>query len=292
MLTPPSSDLRQRRDVGELINFTFDFLRENLRPLGRCIVRICGPAIVIASVLLGYMYYSDESGTTIGLWGFVYGLFFLGWKSVVTAIALLLLVTILLSTVISAYVILRERGDNDVTVDAVWRMTSANYGRATFSVVVVALFTALGAATFIIPGIYLAITFSMIVTAQIAEDLSLGDAISRCTRLIKENWWSTAGLLFVIGIVAMFLSYGPMFSYYIITLLAEFVELSPPVFNVLRMVVQVLAMAFQLLLLALGILASALNYFNLVEGRDGVGLLAKIEQIGALVDEDMPARSV
>ncbi len=58
-----SIKLREKRDFGQIINATFSFWKENLKPLSKSIIMIVGPAILIG--ILFMVYFMSEFFTSI-----------------------------------------------------------------------------------------------------------------------------------------------------------------------------------------------------------------------------------
>jgi hypothetical protein len=65
-----------------------------------------------------------------------------------------------------------------------------------------ALFTALGTILLVIPGIYLAIAFTVAVPALLSEGLRGRKALGRSRRLVKGRWWGTLGLVVLGALLA------------------------------------------------------------------------------------------
>jgi hypothetical protein len=61
--------------------------------------------------------------------------------------------------------------------------------------------TVLGFVFVIVPGIYLAIAFTVAVPALLSEDLRGSRALARSRRLIKGRWWPTLGLVVLGGLL-------------------------------------------------------------------------------------------
>jgi hypothetical protein len=68
--------------------------------------------------------------------------------------------------------------------------------------VLAALFIGLGAILLVIPGIYLAIAFTVAVPALLSEELRGRKALARSRRLVKGRWWGALGLVFLGALLA------------------------------------------------------------------------------------------
>ena len=58
-----------------------------------------------------------------------------------------------------------------------------------------------------IPGIYISVAFSLVIAVIFFENLSLGKAFERSMFLVREDWWFTLGVGFVISLLVGFVSY-------------------------------------------------------------------------------------
>ncbi|MBC8144165.1 MAG: hypothetical protein H7X80_01200, partial [bacterium] len=47
-------ELRRKRDFGATINVVFEFIRKNWRPMGKSLLFIVGPVLLVASVVSGF----------------------------------------------------------------------------------------------------------------------------------------------------------------------------------------------------------------------------------------------
>lgn len=68
------------------------------------------------------------------------------------------------------------------------------------------LITIIGFLLFIIPGIILAVWFSLAVYVLVAEGLTGTKALSRSKRLVSGYWWKVFWRFFIIGIIAIVIS--------------------------------------------------------------------------------------
>jgi len=138
---------------------------------------------------------------------------------------------------------------------------------------------------FIIPlVIYIAVVTSLMPIIRIEEELSLMESYQRSKYLIKDNWWSTFGVVMIAAIVAGLLA--PLFNlpYLIFTATATFGGIGGE--EGLQGVSMMLALSYLLGILG-GLFTSiytqiaiGLKYYDLVEKKENVGLLDKIGSLG------------
>ncbi len=86
-----------------------------------------------------------------------------------------------------------------------WRRSLAYAARRVHSLawltILGAIVTLLGAIACLLPGIYLAVSFTVAVPVLLSEGLRGRRALGRSRRLIKGRWWGTLGLILLGGIL-------------------------------------------------------------------------------------------
>lgn len=287
----PKIELRKTRDFSAKINATFEFIRENLMPLGKCLLYIGGPFFLLQGVFAGI--YARESlslgaaGTEIfGVFGELalwLGLMFIsGGLGYVASII-----------VVFEYLNLYENKPEEkvITVSEVWEKFQASFFSVLVAGIVVTVAVVIGVLFLIIPGIYLSIPLTLLIPIILVERKSLGEAFSRCFSLITDKWWSTFGLLFVVGLIVGFMGFIFSIPQAVFTFLGIFHQASENFSTELPLWQEVgimLTSIFQTvgvsLLRGIVLIALAFQYYNLVERRDAKGIMDKLNQFGQAVD--------
>lgn len=304
--TPAPIDLRKSRGFGEQINVTFAFIRENYKKLGKCVLYICGPPSALAGILFGGNWAFAltglgelESGGLAASYGWV-GLGLFG------GMLIGLLATILMISVVNNYVFLyMERGYDGFEFEDVWEAAKGGLGKVfvtIFSISLVALaiyllwiglVMALGAFGAVLifllfpVFLYFVVALNPLFTVRLYENAGIGESISRSMELVKGNWWLTAGVLFIIYMVASFFTTILLMPAYILMMvsalnaadsggdISQFGE-----YSLVITIFMTLYMVASYLISSVPLLASTLQYFNLVEKHEGVGMIDRIEQLG------------
>ncbi len=297
-------ELRRSRGFGDQINVTFAFIRENYRSLGKSILYICGPPVLLAGILIGGNWVSmlfeirdlESLGNNFTI-GSAVGL--------VVGILCGLLSSLLMIGVVNSYVFLYlERGRDGFEVDDVWQATRASLGKVfttmialwlavivfyvlwVVMIVVGSVFGALLGLVILPVLLYFGVRLTPLFTVRLYEQVGFGEAISRSMELVQGHWWLTVGVLFLVSMISSFGSYIFLIPAYILMGVAalssghaeDFGDFGQ--FSVVITALLVLAMITSYLLYALPTLATVLHYFNLVEKHEGVGMMEKIDQIG------------
>lgn len=275
-------ELYKERDFSLKLNATIEFIRQNFKKLTKSIIYIAGPFILtlgIANAYLQNLLVLDNLNEE-NLFPFAISYFIVMF---VTLIAI-----VMVATVVNAYMkIYHQRGDNNFEVSEVWQHTKKYFFTNLLALIISSLITLVGLVFFIIPGIYLAIAFSLIYIIVVQEDLGVFDAISRCFALISGKWWSTFGLLFITGIIVSLI--GSVFS--IPVLILQFMlgisgfgesgfQTDGVLYEFALMFFTVLQSVATYILYSIVYVALAYQYGNLVERKEAVGLMDKIDNLG------------
>ena len=290
----------EKRDLGDKINVTFQFLRQNFVPLFKSLLYIAGPVILVAGVVgglyqmtllsTGGIYEPTEpSFDTFG------ALFAQGSVNILVSI----LMTAVVITVVYEYFVLYMQADTLTfpTVSAVWEGTKRDFLKVLLSSVVTSILVGIGIIFLIIPGLILLAALSLIFIIQIKERLSFGDAFSRCFSLTSGNYLSTLGLLLVVAILQTIIVLVLLTPIGLITGLGLFfsdsaediiTRQSSTFYQILAIVGQVFSNLVTQLLSAISTVAIAFQYSNLVEKKESTGLMENVNTIGerSVTDED------
>jgi hypothetical protein len=314
-------EFQQARDFSKKINTTFEFLQQNFKPLFKCLLFIAGPPMLIGSVLAGSLY-SDYLGF-VGemsrapqnenpLVEFADSPML--WLEILAAILFMFLAGVMIVSVVYNYMLEYDAKKSNVidinniwdrvrstlpmymgTVLLMWLMLIAAYLLVILAILGTAAisgFLAFIAGVAIFVGfMYFVITISLLFVIRAYERIGFFEALSRSFLLIRDKWWSTFGLLFILGLVQSTVSslfLVPWYLNFIVSMMhtldgSPFQEPSfiSKLINNLFMTLYFLA---SFILYALPLVAIAFQYFNLVELKEAKGLMSKIETLGQQTD--------
>jgi hypothetical protein len=291
-------ELSKKRDFGELISDSFVFVRENFVPLVKCFFIFCG-FFLVATVVFGWITEAKVIKATTDLSSFnsdnfdnstnpfaVFAQLFGVEYFLLILVSLLGYVTIFL-TVISYMAVYKAKGNKPATPAEVWGYFKYYFLKITGSTVIVFILLVLGCVCCLIPGIWLYPILTLIFPIIIVENRSFGDAFNQSFRLIKENWWTTFGALFVMGIIVAILRAiitMPIGAVDVISLFlsrGKNMHLSPTL-----MLISLVAGEIAHIFYILSFVTLTLCYFSLTEQKDAVGLMERIQQLGGNNDAD------
>ncbi len=289
-------ELRRTRDFSEKINATFEFSRQNLKPLGKALLYITGPFIVLQGLFNG-LYQKEILGS--GLRSFE--LFTSGGDAVIwLGITYIFLILGYVSSLIVVYEYLRlyeARTDNrPIEVSEIWDLVKSNYLPMIGSLFIMLIMISIGAILLVLPGIYLMVVFSLIPPIMIIEKMGFSDALSRAFKLISEKWWSTFGLIFVmsfiVGFMALIFSVPQVIFTFLMALHGSDASVQTPLWHEAGMIISsIIYSAGAGLLQSLIFMSLAFQLYNLIERKEAKGLMSKLENFGKPAEQQNSANT-
>ena len=316
-------EFQQARDFSKKINVTFEFLKQNFKPLFKSILFIAGPPMLIGSVLAGGLY--TDYFSFIGKIGQNQGNpnSFLEalqspmlWLEIAMALLFMFASGVMIISVVYNYMLEYEvRKSNHIEVNYIWNRvretlpmymgTMLLYWIMFIGAYILVILIILGSAAVspflafvlgvlvFIGLIYFMITVSLLFFIRAYEKIGFFEAVNRSFYLIRNKWWSTFGLLFILSMVqstiaSLFLI--PWYINFFISMMHS-VEENPfqePSFfsEIINNLFMTLYFIVSFLMYALPLIALAFQYLNLVELKEAKGLLSKIETIGQSRDSE------
>ena len=287
-----ATDFWYERDFGQKITATFEFIGVHWRPLGRVLLYLVLPTALLQSIITVLLQsrllqtwhesYARASGYSYLSSTFSSPLYYL---NVVTGLALQSVLILSVYGYLSQCLYPTQPGA-PITVATVWNFVQEGFLNTFFSLLGLGLIVVLAAAFFVIPGLYLAVALSFFFIAQVIEKGDFSTTISRCLDLIKGNWWSTCGLIFIMLFLLGIVRTGLSIVLGLLSLSATGSGLLSGLSGtgeglpILGLVVGAVSALVSLLVYPPLLLAIAFQYFNLVERREGVGLRQLIGQLG------------
>ncbi len=309
--------LNQRRDFGDVIGDTASFLKINFKPIVGVFLTFVVPLLLVpllllmaTGVLTDFMAQFALPGVGLGenpdvaAFGFVIAM--LGFVLIYFVAYMILNLT-----VFGAFLAYEENGNLEVTASQIKEKMKMYFGNYFVSLVILILIlivlyilaivivmigTQLGVVAIVITSfamiclyiwVFIVITnFSWI---RIREDVGIGPGIERSFALIKNNWWSMFGILFVASMAASICSYVFSIPFYIFTFMAG-ASAADGVGMDTGMMAIVGGLSFFVYLLGSIFLqqyvtaCSVMKYYDLVEQRDGSSVAMQIDQLGETTD--------
>ncbi len=278
-------ELRQIRDFGQNISDAFLFIKQNGGPLIKSYLAICAIFMLAEGIFTGF-YQARYMGILSRILGGM-GERRLRMGEVLDQnyfimLFLSLLTIVCMQLTIGAYMKYYLEHDEKPTIKEVWDLFKKYFLRVFIFNFCAYLAFGLALLACLLPGIYLMIVLTPLTFVIMIEDQDLSGAFQRCFDIIKENFWPSfaiylvsylifsiggwmvGGTLSIIGGVLAYLSTSDVNS--TIGVVSSFLNIFIKFFYIFYFV------------------CVGLNYFSLVEMRDGTGLLGRINEIGGQRD--------
>lgn len=275
-------ELRKVRDLGDNLNDTFQFIRQNLKPLLVSFLCLAGVFMLLAAIFSGL--YQKDTGTLLEqIMGS--GRFKNNAPSQVFTINFFLVLLFAWMNIVSmqvaviAYMKFYEQHDGATpTIDEVFKIFRSYFPAMLIYNLIIFLVMAIGLAFCILPGIYFIVVLTPFTCVVMLEEQSFGNAFSRCFDLIKENFWISLGTYLLVYIIYSF-------SATIITAIVGAVTgllyyFTTKDLNATVEIVSSILNIFSFLFYIIYCVSVTLHYYNLAERRDGVGMMRKLDSIG------------
>ncbi|MBN1252089.1 MAG: hypothetical protein JXR51_11335 [Bacteroidales bacterium] len=277
-------NFKRERDFNGLISNTFDFIKQEFKPLGKALLTYAGPFILItafiAAMYQSSIYSSPKDFASSNIFD-VYSKMFSGLYFLFI-ISSIISNTVLILTIYSYIKLYVTKGKGNFAEEEIKHLTFKNFVPVFFSLIVMSFMIAIGSILFIVPGIYLAISLSLVMGIMILEDKTFNEAMTRSMYLIKDYWWFTFGVLIVIYLIAVFsgaiflLPQTIMTMFYTLNAINGTAQGSV---SILFTVFTVIGTFFSTLLYSLPYVTLGFHFYSQVEIKENPTLISKIDEI-------------
>ncbi|WP_321516563.1 hypothetical protein [Marinifilum fragile] len=283
-MTTENFRLEKVRDFGLLFSDTFLFIKYNFKNLLKGMLYYVVPFGLLHGVVMGLLQYetllSIGNGSEIGA---NYSSSTIIYSTIASYFFMLVSYSVAIAFVTQYIKLYRDKGANNFEVNEVGKSMLNNIPKILGAIILSGIIVVLGFIILIIPGIYIAVCISLVVPIIIFEDETVGNGISACFNLIKNNWWNTFAFLFVIGLISSALNFVFQLPSTIYQLMSTIFMASGDAMTpsksllILFSIIQGIGYA---LIQVLPLTAIAMQYFNLIERRQSPALLKDLESVG------------
>jgi hypothetical protein len=278
-------ELRQLRDFGAIVGDTFVFIKQNFKPLMKCFFYICGLFMIAgviglvlqqAQVQMATETYSD--GTTDGIYT-TYKRTIFSWEYLLLAIIMLLTQASIFATVLSFIALYIKKGNVAPNLEEVWSYYKFFILRVFGSLIGVTIFIAICFLLCVFPGFYVFPAMVLFFPIMVLENASFSYSFDRGFRLLRDEWWNTAVVVFVVFMIL----YMCRMIFQIPSVMVEVLGTLTHADREVKQIYQIggaIFSQFAEVFMIIPVVASTLIYFNLVEKKESAGLLERIETFG------------
>jgi hypothetical protein len=203
-------NFKKKRDLGTILSDTFQFLSSEWKPFFGTILKISIIPILIA--ICAVVYYGMSSVSFLGdfsqIADFQGGFNFSDLLLPILAFLFSYLIAYALITV-AALAYIKSYIDNKgvVNYEEVQNSTKEKFWPYVGLFFLNGIIVFFGALFCFLPGIYFGIVLSLSICLLIFQNKSVTDAINDSFSFIKGHWWETFGILIVVQLIIIFISF-------------------------------------------------------------------------------------
>jgi len=283
--------LRQVRDLGQIVSTTFTFIKQNWRPLFCAIAILCMPFAIAGGFIAGgglvgfqQMGMQAEQDPFQAL-----RLFQSSMLEVIPGYVLLLIGFILLISLVHEYLRAYQPGlHQTMTTGELIKGAISQMGPYLGASLLTWLLYIVGLLLIFFPFFYVWGVLSLALAAHAMERTGGAEALTRSYNLVKGDFWPTLGLLFVIGIIQYLLMYVVQLPVLIVTLSVglntglQMIQNEgsptdlPNWYSLFMSFATALQWCVMMLVYTVVATSMTLKYFSRVEEKEGLGLKEKI----------------
>ncbi|SKB81781.1 hypothetical protein SAMN05660776_3139 [Salegentibacter holothuriorum] len=276
-------DFKQQREIGDIISYTFKFIRENYKAYFKSIATIAWPAFLLLIAAVSYYSYTTVDSSLMITQD---GSFFVGFGLLM--IALLLYFAVMNVTAfhfIKSYVTNHGETNQQEIKQGVKKDLGKMFGLGAITWVLIFV----GLIIFVIPGLYLSVPLSIAAAVLVFKNESIGDSISEGFHLVKDNWWMSFISIFLIWLIVYVISLIFQIPVIIYTFLRMFTMMDEnsasdvnvaDMFDWVYLSLTVISSAIQYVIYAITPIGIAFVYYNLNEQKYFSGAYESIENLG------------
>ncbi len=196
---------RKRREFAEIISDSFEFLKQEIKPLSRLIIIYVLPLIVLYAAGQVYMQrnvfskvdLSDQEMLMNNIGPFYLNLFVFMFFGI-------FIQSLLIGTFYSYVEVYIKKGKGNFNINDISANLFNNSLLALGAGFVYAIIVFFGMMMCFAPGIYFANTFSLAIFIIIYQKQGLSHALARSWKLVNTQWWNTLALNLV-GLIIVLL---------------------------------------------------------------------------------------
>jgi hypothetical protein len=195
-----------QRGIGDIISTALDIYKANAKSLITIVAIVVVPLSFIGAFLTGVVFAPDKIETTDLFTGQTIEISDSSLGIVIAGAVIGALISVVISAVLQAAIMrgaaLASVGD-PLDVEASYRYGFRRLGSVILISILVGLAVGFGLILFVIPGIFLAVKFSVSIPALVVEDRRGTDAMSRSWNITQGFFWHALGVWVVAFLVQM-----------------------------------------------------------------------------------------
>ena len=279
-------EFKKMREFGDIIGDTFLFIKQNFIPLLKAFFYLTGVFIIagMASSIITQLELGSLTRDKSGIAGMLMSnsmerLYQLALNYVFVVVFMMLMYTSMYVSILSYIALYIKKGNEAPTVTEVWGYYKYYFFRVLGSGVLMSIFLFLCFMCCILPGIFVFPAVSLFYAIMILENASFSYSFGRSFKLLSGEWWTTAASLLIIYIIFYACTLVVQLPAVIITMASAFSS-KPGAISRSYVFITSISSYASLVFMIIPVVCSALLYFDLVERKESLGLLSRIEDLG------------
>lgn len=266
-------NFQETRDIGELISVTFEFIKENFIPLGKALLYIAGPFVLLSGIFTSTvvikMMVKYPVNSHVSLSELIKHM---SSYSLVNYVFMFITNSVIAAVVYEYIVLYIDRGPEGFDLADLIEFLKEDALTLLAVMLLSSLLITAGFVLFFIPGIYLAVIMSPIIMVVLYERTSFPDAFNRSLHLVMGYWWFTFGFLLVMIIIQIVLMMAISLPINVISqaFIGPATGSMTKSSQIALMVTSVIS-SVNYFLYAIPMIGMAFHYFNLVQRKEGIG---------------------
>jgi hypothetical protein len=184
-----------------------------------------------------------------------------------------------------------QKGKDGFEQEDVWEMMKEKFLSVLGSFLLMMMIFFLGFILCLLPGVYFMTVFILVLSTIFMEDLGVGDAMQRSMFLVKDDFWFSLGIGFVMSLISALIGYIFLAPSGILSFMVMFNTLKGETsqsFTMVYLILYALGAFFASMAYGIPHISFSMFYFSQVESKESPNLLNKIEDINKPDEETNP----
>lgn len=295
-------ELEKRREFGDIFSVTFRFIKQNFKKFSSCLLIFVLPFALISGIFSSFYMNSIMSLTTSNFENFSFS---------IIAYVLLMFLGMFISyamtcgVVIEFFKLYKQRRDGNSNNEAgtyrkdyddrlpkqnrdagftIGELGSAlmkDLWRILLCTFVYTILVFIGIMFCIVPGVYLLIALFPLVIISVLENKSFSESFSYSFQLVRDNWWNSFLVYFLMSMIVGFASYIFYLPAYIYSMISVITGLESGEFAMGRFsgIFMAIYVVVYVLLSSVVQVAMVFQYYNLKERKEHTGLMKDLDKL-------------
>ena len=285
-------EFKKERDLGSIITDAFKFIRLEGKSFFKIIMKVSiMPVLLAVASLIFYIYSASSMFSNIGI-GLEPELNFLGAGGMALSGFLMMIFYIIAIVYVnlSGMYYIKSYIDNKGIVDEnyIREQIKLKFWSYIGMTILVGLIFIASALFCFIPLIYTIPVLSLTASIFVYEESSASDAIGKSFNFISGHFWETLGVVIVVGLLVMILSY----IFQIPATIYQFIQMGifsgnqdvTAVFNLFKdpvfLILTIIAYVGRFMFYSITLITNVFIYFDINEQKNLTGTIEKIDSLG------------